>query len=177
MDTFLRSKSLPGPVLIPGSVFRDALLPINMPPHPQPTYPEESPATPPAPPSPADPGEHPFSRGSWDPQRFPPRPSGTQGLREMLQSAASGSPPRKPALADWPGHTVQSAGRGCSAASATSAPGQQQNQRAHAEGSAGAGGSEAFELSRMTTLQRKDSPSAWLHSRSTSFRAEDNPFG
>lgn len=181
MGTLLRSKSLPGPVLIPGSVFRNALLPINVPSHPQPTYPEEPPATPPAPPSPANRGEHPFSGGgSWDPQRFPSRPSGTQGLRELLQSAASGSPPRNPAaaaLVNSPGHTVPLADRGGLAASATSAPDQQPHQRTHAHGSAGVGGSEACELSRMTTLQRKDSPSAWLHSRSTSFRAEDNPFG
>lgn len=176
VGSFLRSKSLPGPVLIPGSAFQEASLPFKMPPPPQPTYtpyPEEPPATPPAPPSPAGdalPGGGDASGGGRA-LRFPQRPT---NLREMLQSqAASGSPPRDVTHANQPGQSLlQSPERGDPGSWPASAPGQQQQDARSADDSAA-----APELCKMTFLQRRNSPSAWLNSRSTSFKAEDNPFG
>lgn len=176
MGSFLRSKSLPGPVLIPGSVFRDSLLPFAMPPPPQPSYtpyPEEPPATPPAPPSPAGAGPgHPDggdASAAGSRPRLPQRPS---NVREMLQGqTAAGSPPRDVALTQRQGQSlVPSPERGAVGAWPASAPGQPLHVTSADDGG-------APELCKMTLLQRRTSPSAWLNSRSTSFKAEDNPFG
>ncbi|EIE25087.1 hypothetical protein COCSUDRAFT_65088 [Coccomyxa subellipsoidea C-169] len=178
VGSFLRSKSLPGPVLIPGSVFRDSLLPFAMPPPPQPSYtpyPEEPPATPPAPPSPAGAGPgHPDggdASAAGNRPRLPQRPS---NVREMLQGqTAAGSPPRDVALTQRQGQSlVPLPERGAVGAWPASAPAP--GQPLHVT-SADDGG--APELCKMTSLQRRTSPSAWLNSRSTSFKAEDNPFG
>jgi len=155
-------------------VFKGAELPFTMPPPPQSTYPDEPPAPPLAPPPPAGeapPGGGDAEGGTRASQCIPPqRPSGKQGLRELLLShARSKAPQHELALAERQSLQL-SPDRGNSGVSDTSAPDRQPQP------GDSAGHESAPELCKMTSLQRHNSPSAWLNSRASSFKAEDNPF-
>lgn len=176
VGSFLRSKSLPGPILIPGSVFRSAELPFSMPPPPGPAYPDEPPAPPLAPPPPAGeapPGSGDAEGGARAPQCIPPqRPSGKQGLRELLLSHARSKLPSHELALTERQSLHPSPDRGNSGVSDTSEPDRQPQPLAGDP----AGHESAPELCKMTSLQRTNSPSAWLNSRASSFKAQDNPF-
>ena len=165
--SLMRTKSLPGPVLIPSSVFHNVTLPFAPRPAMQRDWGDD-----------AHGGGLQCLRPEHLAARIPFRPSGKQGLRDLLLNsvASSGTVPGTAfiPLAERPPQQLQSPDRG----EGSQHPGAAPSAGSSSAAETGLGAMhEGCTLCNMSKSQQESTQSAWMKSRSTSFRSDDNPFG